>query len=139
VPIDAHDDLAARLLDPQIQARGLNAPRIGDDTHTPVGVQHGKKQDPQGWYGEETLDVEAVHGMAPAANVVYVGAPNNRQDLDAALSHRRRVRAAAVPDRPLAPETATASRLSTGAHKDPSRSSGIQPARTTSMALVGLS
>ena len=45
------------------------------------------KQDPQGWYGEETLDVESVHGMAPAANVVYVGAPNNFQDLDAALNH----------------------------------------------------
>src|SRR3989442_15931296 len=45
------------------------------------------KQDPQGWYGEETLDVEAVHGMAPAANIVYVGAPNNFQDLDAALNH----------------------------------------------------
>ena len=27
----------------------------------------------QGWYGEETLDVEAVHGMAPGANVLYVG------------------------------------------------------------------
>jgi subtilase family serine protease len=46
-----------------------------------------KKQDPQGWYGEETLDVEAVHGMAPAAKIVYVGAPNNRQDLDAAMNH----------------------------------------------------
>ncbi|MFL6600924.1 MAG: protease pro-enzyme activation domain-containing protein [Steroidobacteraceae bacterium] len=45
------------------------------------------QQDPQGWYGEETLDVEAVHGMAPAAKIVYVGAPNNRQDLDAALNH----------------------------------------------------
>ena len=44
-------------------------------------------QDPQGWYGEETLDVEAVHGMAPDAKVVYVGAPNNYQDLDAALNH----------------------------------------------------
>jgi subtilase family serine protease len=46
-----------------------------------------KKQDPQGWYGEETLDVEAVHGMAPGANILYVGAPNNYQDLDAALNH----------------------------------------------------
>ena len=46
-----------------------------------------KKQDPQGWYGEETLDVEAVHGMAPAAKIVYVGSPNNYQDLDAALNH----------------------------------------------------
>ena len=45
------------------------------------------KQDPQGWYGEETLDIEAVHGMAPAAKIVYVGAPNNYQDLDAALNH----------------------------------------------------
>ena len=49
--------------------------------------ERGMKQDPQGWYGEETLDVEAVHGMAPAAKVVYVGAPNNFQDLDAALNH----------------------------------------------------
>jgi subtilase family serine protease len=45
------------------------------------------RQDPQGWYGEETLDVEAVHGMAPGAKVVYVSAPNNYQDLDAALNH----------------------------------------------------
>lgn len=49
--------------------------------------EQGNKQDPQGWYGEETLDVEAVHGMAPAAKIVYVGAPNNFQDLDAALNY----------------------------------------------------
>jgi subtilase family serine protease len=29
--------------------------------------------DSTGWYGEETLDVEAVHGMAPDANVLYYG------------------------------------------------------------------
>jgi subtilase family serine protease len=53
------------------------------------GARNPKKvvQDPQGWYGEETLDVEAVHSMAPGANIVYVGAPNNYQDLDAALNH----------------------------------------------------
>ncbi|HEY1278408.1 MAG TPA: S53 family peptidase [Acidimicrobiales bacterium] len=45
------------------------------------------KQDPQGWYAEETLDIEAVHGMAPGAKIVYVGAPNAHQDLDAALNH----------------------------------------------------
>ena len=28
----------------------------------------------QGWYGEETLDVEAVHAVAPDADVTYVGA-----------------------------------------------------------------
>ena len=33
----------------------------------------GDRCDPQGWYGEETLDVEAVHGMAPGANIVYAG------------------------------------------------------------------
>jgi subtilase family serine protease len=56
----------------------------------PPGVYHrpqNRRQDPQGWYGEETLDVEAVHGMAPAARIVYVGAPNNYQDLDAAMNH----------------------------------------------------
>ena len=49
--------------------------------------EQGLKQDPQGWYGEETLDIEAVHGMAPGANIVFVGAPNSFQDLDAALNH----------------------------------------------------
>jgi subtilase family serine protease len=44
-------------------------------------------QDPQGWAGEETLDVEAVHTMAPGASIVYVSAANNYQDLDAALNH----------------------------------------------------
>lgn len=28
---------------------------------------------PNGWYGEETLDVEAVHAMAPAAKIHYYG------------------------------------------------------------------
>ncbi len=30
--------------------------------------------DETGWYGEESLDVEAVHAMAPGANILYVGA-----------------------------------------------------------------
>jgi subtilase family serine protease len=30
--------------------------------------------DAQGWYGEETLDIEAVHGQAPGANVRFVAA-----------------------------------------------------------------
>src|SRR5438094_478997 len=50
-------------------------------------VPENPKQDPQGWYGEETLDVESVHGMAANANIVFVGAPNNYQDLDAAMVH----------------------------------------------------
>ncbi len=57
---------------------------------TPPGVfnrPQNPAQDPQGWYGEETLDVEAVHGVAPGAKIVYVGSPNNYQDLDAAMNH----------------------------------------------------
>jgi subtilase family serine protease len=38
----------------------------------------------QGWYGEETLDVEAVHAMAPGAKVVYVGATDCVTGLDEA-------------------------------------------------------
>ena len=38
--------------------------------------------DAQGWYGEETLDVEAVHAMAPGANIVFVGAPDCLGGLD---------------------------------------------------------
>ena len=36
----------------------------------------------QGWYGEETLDVEAVHAMAPGAKIVYVGATDCLSGLD---------------------------------------------------------
>jgi subtilase family serine protease len=40
----------------------------------------------QGWYGEETLDVEAVHGMAPGANITYVaGASCQDNDLNDAV------------------------------------------------------
>jgi subtilase family serine protease len=43
--------------------------------------------DAPGWYGEQTLDVEAVHGMAPDARVVYVGAAScTDQDLGDALA-----------------------------------------------------
>ncbi|WP_234469267.1 protease pro-enzyme activation domain-containing protein [Streptomyces sp. MBT62] len=38
------------------------------------------KCDASGWYGEETLDVEAVHAVAPGANVTYVGAASCNDD-----------------------------------------------------------
>jgi subtilase family serine protease len=50
-------------------------------------VKDNRAQVPTGWYVEETLDVEAVHGMAPNANIVYVAGPNNFQDLDSAMNH----------------------------------------------------
>ena len=37
-----------------------------------------------GWYGEETLDVEAVHAMAPGAKIVYVGGADCSSGLDEA-------------------------------------------------------
>jgi len=36
--------------------------------------------DAPSWYGEETLDIEAVHGMAPDADVNYVGAASCTDD-----------------------------------------------------------
>jgi subtilase family serine protease len=33
-----------------------------------------------GWYGEETLDVEAVHAVAPAADITYVGGASCMDD-----------------------------------------------------------
>jgi subtilase family serine protease len=51
---------------------------------TPAADGYGDESlcDPQGWYGEETLDVEAVHAMAPGAKIVYVGAADCESGLD---------------------------------------------------------
>ncbi len=51
---------------------------------TPAANGYGDESlcDPQGWYGEETLDVEAVHAMAPGAKIVYVGAADCESGLD---------------------------------------------------------
>jgi subtilase family serine protease len=38
----------------------------------------------QGWYGEETLDVEAVHAMAPAAKIIFVAGADQVTGLDEA-------------------------------------------------------
>src|SRR5207302_5860261 len=44
-------------------------------------------QTPADWAGEETLDVEASHGIAPAAHVVYYGARSCLNgDLEAAIA-----------------------------------------------------
>lgn len=44
-------------------------------------------QDPNAWAVEEHLDVEAVHSLAPGAKIIVVAAPNQAQDLDAAINH----------------------------------------------------
>ena len=56
----------------------------------PPGIYRARKGnpcDPQGWYGEETLDVEAVHAMAPGASIVYAGGRSCRDHaIDVALN-----------------------------------------------------
>lgn len=51
-----------------------------------VNKPESKVQDPIGWQAEVTLDVEAVHAMAPGAKIVLVAAPNNYSDLDEAVN-----------------------------------------------------
>ena len=43
-------------------------------------------QEPSGWQGEQTLDVEAVHAIAPKADVLYVGGFDCEGGLDIAMS-----------------------------------------------------
>lgn len=58
------------------------AKRNGDAAYTsgqlrqvlPKNYTHTKDCSAAGWYGEETLDVEAVHAVAPGAQITYVGA-----------------------------------------------------------------
>ena len=50
---------------------------------SPYTLAAANECDAPGWYGEETLDVESVHGMAPDANVRFVGAASC-QDSDLA-------------------------------------------------------
>ncbi len=53
---------------------GLPAPNITVKKFPPYTADDGRQQ---GWYGEQALDVDAVHGMAPGANLVFVGAKSN--------------------------------------------------------------
>jgi subtilase family serine protease len=50
----------------------------------PFGLQD--ECGPAGWNEEETLDVEAVHSLAPGANIHYIGAADCGTGIDAALN-----------------------------------------------------
>ena len=86
--IDAYaSPTAASDLATYSQLHGLAAPKLTEQVAPGTYTRpQNPKQDPQGWYGEETLDLEAVHTMAPGANILFVSAPNNYRDLDAALN-----------------------------------------------------
>jgi subtilase family serine protease len=49
------------------------------------GVDPTETCDPYGWWGEESLDVAAVHGAAPGAKIIYVGARDCGTALDIAF------------------------------------------------------
>jgi subtilase family serine protease len=53
-------------------------------TPAPDRYNSEKRCGPRGWYGEETLDVESVHAMAPGANIVFVAGRNCAGGLDTA-------------------------------------------------------
>jgi subtilase family serine protease len=59
----------ASLNDP---ANPLSASQFSEKT--PDNFTKVNQCDASGWFGEETLDVEAVHATAPGANVIYSGA-----------------------------------------------------------------
>ncbi len=48
--------------------------------NTPASYSHFADCGPSGWFGEETLDVEAVHAMAPAANIRFYAAKSCMDD-----------------------------------------------------------
>jgi subtilase family serine protease len=58
------------------------------DFPTNTALEPPDQCDAAGWYGEQTLDVEAVHAMAPGAHILYVGASDCQDSsLDQALNY----------------------------------------------------
>jgi subtilase family serine protease len=62
-------------------------PKTTIEQHVTPGVYNFPENrfDPQGWYGEESLDVDAVHSIAPEATLVFAGGNNSNAPLDHAL------------------------------------------------------
>ncbi|HEY3751265.1 MAG TPA: S53 family peptidase [Pseudonocardiaceae bacterium] len=61
----------AHLNDP---AHPLLASQFTQQVAAPTpGLEDPSQCDAAGWYGEQTLDVEAVHAMAPGAHILFVG------------------------------------------------------------------
>jgi subtilase family serine protease len=61
----------ARRNDP---SHPLRASQFSEIVFPPTAALEPPDQcDAAGWYGEQTLDVEAVHAMAPGAHILYVG------------------------------------------------------------------
>ncbi|HEX5406276.1 MAG TPA: S53 family peptidase [Pseudonocardiaceae bacterium] len=55
-------------------AHPLRAAQFTQQVAPPTpGLEDPNQCDAAGWYGEQTLDVEAVHAMAPGAHILFVG------------------------------------------------------------------
>lgn len=67
---------------------GLPVPSIGEIV-APGVYRHPDTpiQIPGDYYGEETLDAEAIHTTAPGAALLYVGSSNAYQDFDVSINH----------------------------------------------------
>jgi subtilase family serine protease len=48
-----------------------------DQPQVPPALSNSYNQGPQFWFGEETLDIEAVHAMAPGASIIMQGAASS--------------------------------------------------------------
>lgn len=74
---DAYDSIRLQRDADTYAGRHGDQPFAGgqfSDLSVPENASTGSVCGGNGWYGEQNLDVEAVHGMAPAANVLYYGA-----------------------------------------------------------------
>ncbi|MEC3977621.1 S53 family peptidase [Amycolatopsis sp. H20-H5] len=76
----------ARKNDP---AHPLKASQFSQKVFPPTpGSEAPDQCDAAGWYGEETLDVEAAHGLAPGADILFVGGADCQDlSLDTALNY----------------------------------------------------
>jgi subtilase family serine protease len=63
---------------------GLPQPNLTIKKFPPYTADDARQQ---GWYAEQALDLDSVHGMAPGADLVFVGAKtNSSQSLDKAMA-----------------------------------------------------
>ncbi len=61
--------------DASAYSEALGEPQLGPNQYhqlLPASFDDASECGASGWYAEQTLDIEAVHAMAPAANIVYV-------------------------------------------------------------------
>ena len=68
------------------QKHGLPPAKVMQTVFKPC-PSHCAIENQQGWYGEETLDFDAVHTMAPGATIHYFGATDSGPGLDDALAN----------------------------------------------------